>query len=348
MARLTTCRTIVVLLTVCLLASACAAPSERRLVSIREGELAAGYLRGQLLYVETRGVRESVLFSHDLWENRRERIRIPEGFADTPSWSPDGKRIAFSLTNRAGQSHIWVVNEDGSDPQQLTFGDVVDDHPRWAPNGEFLVFGSIRDGDYDWRLFVVRVPPSATYQRPLSSSERERMDARAVPMDDAFITAFADLTVGQVQPIASDDGHSIFPEWSPDGRFIVYSNRAAENYNLRIYDIAGGADRLLIDSGGDDMHARFSPDGTRLIYTTNFDEDLWQIWSHDLATEEQARIIGSDSMDEFPAYSYDAEFIAFSTGHLAIYRADGESFPDGQLRWAVTVNLAWAPDWKAS
>ncbi|MEX2533282.1 MAG: hypothetical protein WD360_04910 [Nitriliruptoraceae bacterium] len=347
MAGLTPLRMIAGFVIAGLLLSACAAPSERRLVSIREGELAAGYLRGQLLYVETRGVRESVLFRHDLWENKRERIRVPEGFADSPTWSPDGERIAFSLTNRAGQSHIWVVNEDGSDPQQLTFGDVVDDHPSWAPNGEFLVFGSIRDGDYDWRLFVVRVPTSTTYQRPMSRIERESDEASSVTIDEGFIATFRDLTAGEVRSIASDDGHSIFPDWSPDGRFIVYSNRDGANYNLRIHDVTTGTDRLLVDSGGDDMQARFAPDGARLLYTTNFEDDLWQIWSHDFATEEQTRIIGSDSMDEFPAFSYDAEFIAFSTGHLAIYRADAEPFPDGQLRWAVTINLAWSPDWKA-
>lgn len=347
MARLTLSRAIAGLVIASLLLSSCAPPSERRLVSIREGQMAAGYLRGHLLYVETRGVRESVLFRHDLWENQRERIRVPAGFADSPTWSPDGGRIAFSLTNRAGQSHIWVVNEDGSDPQQLTFGDVVDDHPSWAPNGEFLVFGSIRDGDYDWRLFVVRVPSSTTYQRPMSTVERERSEESPVTIDEGFIATFSDLAPGEVRSIASGDGHSIFPDWSPDGRFIAYSNRAGPDYDLRIHDVTTGADRLLVDSGGDDMQARFAPDGTGLLYTTNFEDDLWQIWSYVFATEEQTRIIGSDSMDEFPAFSYDAEFIAFSTGHLAIYRADAGTFPDGQLRWAVTINLAWSPDWKA-
>lgn len=337
MAGVATIRHIALILVLAVFAASCAAPSERRLVSIRESELAAGYLRGHLLYVETRGVRESVLFSHDLWENRRQRIRTPAGFADAPAWSPDGGRVAFSLTNREGFSHIWVVNEDGSNPQQLTFGDVVDDHPRWSPDGNFLVFGSIRDGDYDWRLFVVRVPPERG-QPALNET---------VPLDPQFTSALADVGRGELLRVGSDDGHSVFPDWSPDGRLIVYSNRSGERYRLRLYDVVTGTDTALTGTGGDDMHARFSPDGTQLLYSTNFEDDLWQIWQHDFVTETDVRIIGSDSMDEFPAYSPDADFIAFSTGHLAIYRTDAGQFPDGQLRWAVTINLAWSPDWKA-
>jgi hypothetical protein len=51
-------------------------------------------------------------------------------------------------------------------------------------------------------------------------------------------------------------------------------------------------------------------------------------------------------MDEFPVYSPDMEHVAFSAGHLALYRSDSEAFPDGKLRWSITRNLAWAPDWR--
>lgn len=303
-----------VALAVALLA-ACEPTGERRLVSIREGDLQPGHLRGELLYAETRGVRLSAIFIHDLWEATRERVPLPRGYASSPSFSPDGQRIAFSFGTDDGRSHVWVVDRDGENLVQVTDGAVVDDYPRWSADGESLVFASIRDGDYDWRLFVV----------PLDGSSEPRQ-------------------------VGDTDGHSVFPDWGPDGRIIVYSNRDGDTYELHAYDLVDGVDRPLTEGGegGQHLYARFSPDGRQVLFATDRDDDVWQIWTLDLATTTQERVIGSDSMDEYPTFSPDGEFIAFSTGHLAIYRADGEAFPDGQLRWRVTQNLAWSPDWRGT
>ena len=40
-------------------------------------------------------------------------------FDETPSWFPDGKRLAFQ-SNRTGRMEVWVMNADGSDQRQLT------------------------------------------------------------------------------------------------------------------------------------------------------------------------------------------------------------------------------------
>jgi Tol biopolymer transport system component len=54
-----------------------------------------------------------------------------------PSWSPDGKSIAFQ-SNRDGPYHIYVMNTDGSNLRQLTSGDNDDRHPNWSPDGKTI------------------------------------------------------------------------------------------------------------------------------------------------------------------------------------------------------------------
>jgi TolB protein len=57
-----------------------------------------------------------------------------------PTWSPDGKRIAF-MSWRAGPTEIFMMNDDGTGQQRLTWtsvGDLID--PRWSPDGERIAF----------------------------------------------------------------------------------------------------------------------------------------------------------------------------------------------------------------
>ncbi len=75
-----------------------------------------------------------------------------------PQISPDSRQIAFVLGKRdvktgGSESHIWIMNSDGSDLRQLTNGENGESHPRWSPNGRFIAFHANRgDGRQVWLL----------------------------------------------------------------------------------------------------------------------------------------------------------------------------------------------------
>lgn len=50
-----------------------------------------------------------------------------------PAASPDGKKIAFSMS-----AHIWVINSDGTGLRQVTTGDKLETHPCWSPDGKYI------------------------------------------------------------------------------------------------------------------------------------------------------------------------------------------------------------------
>jgi len=91
-------------------------------------------------------------------------VLLVRGQAETfsmPSWSPDGRTLAFSRTPlgaaTASASDIWLVNADGGDLRQLLRNDLEESSPAWSPDGHYLAFN--RAGDV-WVLDLARPLPS--------------------------------------------------------------------------------------------------------------------------------------------------------------------------------------------
>ena len=67
------------------------------------------------------------------------RLTSGTAFDGTPTWSPDGKSIAF-VSDRSGADNVWVVDADGKHPRAITTGDNTQYlSPRWMPDGKYIV-----------------------------------------------------------------------------------------------------------------------------------------------------------------------------------------------------------------
>jgi tricorn protease len=144
-----------------------------------------------------------------------------------PSWSPDGRTIAF-VSDRSGEEEIWVVAHDGSSSaQQLTNGSRAQKYaPFWSPDGKKLVFS-----DKDAKLFVLNVDTK------------------------------------QVREIAAARNGLIFNyAWSPKGSFVAYTMQnpnamssvyiwsEAENRTHRVTPEMFGAGNAAWDPAGDHLY----------------------------------------------------------------------------------------------
>ncbi len=117
----------------------------------------------EILLVSNREPNQDEFFNYDIFalkvaDNSMRRLTATESNEYDPLWSPDGKRIVFRGTRRGltdrettmEDSHVWVMNADGSDRQEI--GSVLDNRqgaPRWTPDGRAVYFtiqerGSIR------------------------------------------------------------------------------------------------------------------------------------------------------------------------------------------------------------
>jgi len=190
-----------------------------------------------------------------------------------PSWSADGKRIAFTRSSAAGDG-VWVMSAAGKGARRVA---ATGWDPTWAPDGSRVAFASDRDGNDE--IFVVSVAGGPATN--LTGAESSELDPSWSP--DGTKIAFAssrndpsgetyDLYVmnidgtGVTQLTSSPEDDAV-PNWSPDGTRIAFVRARAEDFNIWVMN-ADGTDAHQITSSGSDYDPTWSPDGSRIAFAS--------------------------------------------------------------------------------
>ncbi len=172
------------------------------------------------------------------------------------AYSPDGSRIAFTVTQGAN-TDIWVMNADGSGARQLTHEGAIDVSPTWSPDGRRLAFTSDRAGTP--QVYVMGAdgsgPRRLTFQGNYNQTPQwsPRGDLIAFTARDerkVFDVFVVSPDTGAVSRITQDQGRTNEePSWAPNGRMLVFrSDRGGGPGQLVISDPRG--DRQSVVFGG--------------------------------------------------------------------------------------------------
>jgi len=207
-----------------------------------------------------------------------------------PTWSPDGKSIAF-ISNMSGRNNIWVVPADGGFPTQLTVSDQRQTAPSWSPDGKWIAYQSDYDGDEQWDIFLVSPKTgkvvSLTQTRDIAElSPTWSPDGRYLAYEVKPKTSAAyeidiyDMIMREVKHLTTNtpqDKSNSGPIWSKDGKYIVYTQTQAKgtDSNIFVADVATGKSTLLTPHEGEqlylanDISSRPIPDGRQILITSN-------------------------------------------------------------------------------
>ena len=244
--------------------------------------------------------------------------RVSTGFGKTTCGYFFGgdRRIFFASTHAAdtacpprpdpSKGYVWgldpydiyTANDDGADLKRLTNYGVYTAEGTLSPDGQTIVFTSLKDGDLD--IYTMRVDGS------------------------------------NVRRLTSQPGYDGGPFFSPDGKKIVYrawhpSDSALTNYQdllkqrlvrpnrmeIWVMNADGSDQHQITNLGGANFAPYFTPDGSRIIFSSNYTNprsrnfELYLINSDGSSLE---RVTSDPEFDGFPMFSPDGKKLVWAAG----------------------------------
>ena len=191
---------------------------------------------GTLVYVGTGGLERRQL----VWRDRRgEKLGVigqPQEQLQSPALSPDGGRVAVQATENGNQD-IWVYDLERSFRTRLTLDPANERSPIWSPNGDQVTFSSNRNGSTD------------------------------------IFTKSGDGG-GEAEGLLGAPQQHFGQDWSPDGRYLVYTEVTPEaGSDIWYFQRKGGQSEYekapFLKTVFDEHSSDVSPDGRFLAYQSN-------------------------------------------------------------------------------
>ena len=190
---------------------------------------------------------------------RPKRIAYYNGMNTGASFSPDGSRIAITLS-KDGNPEIYIIDANtGKVLKRLTDNRAIDTSPAWSPDGREIAFVSNREGSP--QIFVMNADGSGQKRVSTVSSFNQtpawnpRPGARQLAytiIDDAsgrYDIVAHDLASGKLTRVTQNQGNNEEPTWAPGGRVIAFASTRAGGSGLYLANADGTGEQKLVYKG---------------------------------------------------------------------------------------------------
>lgn len=240
---------------------------------------------------------------------RQTRLTLVDDDARGAQLSPDGRSIAYAVSQANGDGQVHVMRADGTDDRTLT-REGSNFQPSWSPDGSLIAYSGSRAGQAD--IFVMG--SDGTNPRQLTDHP------------------------------ASDWA----PAWSPDGASIAFNSDRAGTFDLYRIDADGGDPIPLTAGPADDFNPAWSPDGSRVAFTSNRGGD-YAIWITTAEGTDEPSLLPTGGNAYMPSWSPDGSLIAFTsnrTGDFEVFTVAATGGEPVNISRNPGVDDGWiSPSW---
>ncbi len=242
----------------------------------------------------------SNIFVLDLPTGEYEQWTYGKDRNTAPRWSPDGKKLAF-VSNRTDKNQIHVMPVTGGEARPVTKLKNGATNPVWSPDSKTIAFHAVvKSGE------------------PLEATEKEEENKKKEP-EPVEVTkmkykadtvglytgkyqqlALLDVETEKVELLTEEERHHTVLDWSPDGRYLVFSADYSEDedfsfiQDIYLYDLETKEKRNLTNGQGLFFDGKFSPDGRYVAMIGNDftykNATLNGVWLYDLENQELKNI----------------------------------------------------------
>jgi serine/threonine-protein kinase len=259
---------------------------------------------GTFVYLNGRGTLQRSIFWLDA-SGRTQPLQPAPGIYAFPRFSPDGKRLAFSLDDGQGHTDIWVRDLERDRTQRLTTLPGRNDLEVWTPDGKGIIFDA--QGPTAGGIYWMRSDGSG--EAHLLRDHKDRWRPQAISPDGKWLAVLQPVSEGVhilTVPIEGDPDHpklgtavpfvattftTVFPAFSPDGRWVAYMSGDPAKRGIWVRPFPGPGGQWQLDSTGTfpvwsrKGHELFYLSGGRIMvasYSASNDSFVWDkphVWS---------------------------------------------------------------------
>src|SRR5262245_43155571 len=258
-----------------------------------------------------------------------------------PAFCPEGKRLAFIRSSSRAITDLHIMSVEGGELTRLTFDNASILGLTWTGDGRDIIFASRRGSSlYSlWRISTKGGTPERlptigqSVLSPIISRQGDRL-AYTQTLDDMNIWQ-VELDAGGAGPRGSEPTNLISstlgdngPDYSPDGRKIVFASNRSGGFGIWVCDRDGSNPVELIDYGPNLAGTpRWSPDGRWIAYDSRSSdagrEGNADIYIINAGGGPPRRLTIEPFEDVAPSWSRDGKWVYFAStrsGNMQVWK----------------------------